>query len=69
MDEETQIISKPLNATENDSRVGGVSVRAWLATMLTVTVCIMALLTLKVEEPLYTMATIALGFYFGQKNK
>lgn len=69
MNEETQIITKPADQTPGDSHLIGVSVRAWLAILLTITVCVMALLTLKVEEPLYTLATIALGFYFGQKNK
>lgn len=68
MEEQTSITTKP-SETPQDSQLVGVSVRAWLAILLTITVCVMALLTLKVEEPLYTLATIALGFYFGQKNK
>ena len=69
MNEETQITTRTTDQAPNDSQLIGVSVRAWLAIMLTITVCVMALLALKVEEPLYTLATIALGFYFGQKNK
>ena len=69
MNEETQITTRTTDQAPNDSQLIGVSVRAWLAILLTITVCVMALLTLKVEEPLYTLATIALGFYFGQKNK
>jgi type IV secretory pathway TrbL component len=69
MNEETQITTRTTDQTPQDSQLVGVSVRAWLAILLTITVCVMALLTLKVEEPLYTLATIALGFYFGQKNK
>ena len=69
MNEGTEIITKPAEQPPGDSQLIGVSVRAWLAILLTITVCVMALLALKVEEPLYTLATIALGFYFGQKNK
>lgn len=69
MNEETQITTRTTDQAPNDSQLIGVSVRAWLAILLTITVCVMALLALKVEEPLYTLATIALGFYFGQKNK
>jgi len=52
-----------------DSSFVGVSVRAWLAIILVVTVCAMAVLGKAVEEPLYTLATVAIGFYFGQKLK
>lgn len=50
-----------------DSRIKGVSVRAWLALMLCYTVCMMSCFGMKVEEPLYSAMLLALGFYFGQK--
>lgn len=68
MNEETNFTTRTPEQP-SDSQLVGVSVRAWLAILLTITVCVMALLALKVEEPLYTLTTIALGFYFGQKNK
>lgn len=52
-----------------DSHIGTVSIRAWIAILLVSTVCFMAVFAMKVEEPLYSMATLALGFYFGQKTK
>ena len=45
-----------------------VSVRALLAVMLTGTVCVMHLWGLEVKEPLYTLSTMAIGLYFGQKK-
>jgi len=45
-----------------------VSVRALLAIMLTSTVCFMHLLSIEVKEPLYTLSTMAIGLYFGQKK-
>lgn len=45
-----------------------VSVRALLAVMLTATVCIMHLWGIEVKEPLYTLSTMAIGLYFGQKK-
>lgn len=45
-----------------------VSVRAWISIMLTVTVCYMGLKSIEVKEPLYTLATIAIGFYFGRQS-
>ena len=45
-----------------------VSVRAFLAVMLTLTVCIMHLTGIEVKEPLYTLSTMAIGLYFGQKK-
>ena len=46
-----------------------VSVRALLAVVLTCTVCVMHLWGIEVKEPLYTLSTMAIGLYFGQKNK
>lgn len=45
-----------------------VSVRALLAVMLTTTVCVMHLYGIEVKEPLYTLSTMAIGLYFGQKK-
>lgn len=55
--------------TSDDSTLFGVSIRAWLAVLLTVTICAMSVLTLEIKEPLYTLGGLAIGFYFGQKNK
>ena len=51
--------------------------RAWLAIMIVATACAISVVfavadikagkELKIAEPLYSMATMALGFYFGQK--
>jgi hypothetical protein len=46
----------------------GVSVRAWLATFLIITVCVMSGIGHEVKEPLYSAMLLALGFYFGQKR-
>jgi hypothetical protein len=57
-----------------------ISVRGWLAVGLIITVCMKSLAEvvlaimlkdvsmLKVTEPLYTMAGMALAYYFGQKS-
>ena len=62
----------------NDSNLFGVSMRAWLAMIIVGTVCVQGLsetavalinkTSCMVEEPLYSMAMMALGFYFGQKT-
>lgn len=51
-----------------ESKLFGVSVRGWLAAAITFTVCYMSIKTIKVDEPLYTLCTVAIGFYFGQKS-
>lgn len=53
---------------ENDSNLFGVTVRAWLAMLTTVTICLMQSFGMDVKEPLYTLGGMALGFYFGQKS-
>ena len=65
MSEETQS-TEPKEQT-SDSQIIGVSVRAWITLILTLTVCAMALAVIEVKEPLYSAFLLALGFYFGQK--
>lgn len=52
----------------DESKIYGVSMRGWLALLITATVCSMSLIKIKVDEPLYTLCTVAIGFYFGQKT-
>jgi hypothetical protein len=67
------------NEAPGESVLGGISVRAWLALIIVLTVCIMSLVSaiavvrrgeeITISEPLYSMAVLALGFYFGQKTR
>lgn len=50
-----------------DSKILGVSVRAWITVLLVSTVCSMSLAEIEVKEPLYSLAGMAVGFYLGQK--
>jgi hypothetical protein len=52
-----------------DSRLFSVSVRAWIVVIITFSICAMSLMGKEVVEPLYGLAYIAVGYYFGQKNK
>lgn len=79
MDEQTTITTRP-EATQ-DSRVGGVSVRAWLVMMLCGTVCLQSVagqvlgyfltgeLVIEIKEPLYSLSIAAASYYFGQTMK
>jgi len=76
MSEQTEIITKP-----EPSTIGSVSVRAWLAVMITATICgnwtanmVMASLgytsvNITIPEPIYSAFTMVLGMYFGQALK
>ncbi len=69
MNEETTIITKAdaeHGPTNGDSTMAGVSIRAWIAIILVFEVCFMASFGRTVEEPLYSLAVMAVGFYFGQ---
>jgi hypothetical protein len=69
------------NGQEPRSAVLSVSVRAWLAILITVTICgnwtanmIMAAMgitsvNIVIPEPLYSAFTMVLGIYFGQAIK
>jgi hypothetical protein len=72
----TDFTTKPDHST-----VGNVSVRAWLAVLITITICanwtanmVMASLgytsvNISIPEPLYSAFTMVLGMYFGQAMK
>lgn len=51
------------------SRILGVSVRGWIALIVVSTVCAMSMGAIEVKEPLYTLAGLVVGFYFGQSHK
>ena len=52
----------------NESRIFGVTVRGILVTLVVITVCVMSYMAKKVEEPLYTIASLTIGYYFGQNQ-
>ncbi len=52
----------------DESKIFGVSVRAFICLLLTFCVCAMAVLKVSVNEPLYSAFLLALGFFFGQKS-
>ena len=52
-----------------ESQIASVSVRAWICLLVIGTVCVMGLKMMKVEEPLYTLSIVIIGFYFGQNSK
>ena len=86
MEEQTSTITKTESSGDskdvnNGSEFFGVSVRAWLAILITLTVCcnwtvnmMMSMLgytsvNIVVPEPLYSAFTMVLGIYFGQQLK
>ena len=81
MSEQTEITDKTTITLSEPSADGTVSVRAWLALLITVTICgnwtanmVMASLgytsvNIIIPEPLYSAFTMVLGIYFGQSMK
>ncbi len=81
MTDETTISQKPevatvLSKTETttqgpapvDSQLANISVRAWIAILIALTICIMSIWGKEVIEPLYGLGYMAIGFFFGQKS-
>jgi len=64
----TDLPEEPISPT-GESKLFGVSIRGWIAVVLIQTVCVMSVLKIAIVEPLYSMALLAIGFYFGQKDK
>jgi hypothetical protein len=56
-------------AQGEESGFFGISIRGWITILLVSTVCFMSLKALEVKEPLYTLVSMACGFYLGQKGK
>lgn len=52
-----------------ESHLFNMSVRAWIALMVVGTVCYMSIAQIIVKEPLYTLAGLIVGFFFGQAIK
>lgn len=52
-----------------ESTLFGASTRFWLAFTVVSTCCALALLGMKIEEPLYSTLLVCVSFYFGQKTK
>ncbi len=51
-----------------ESKVFGVSVRAFIAIMVAFTLCGMSWMELKIVEPFYSVGLFVIGFFFGQKK-
>lgn len=62
-------MSAEVTRSPRESKVFGISARALITLIVVVTVCAMALLGMPVEEPLYTLVGMCVGYYFAQKEK
>lgn len=68
--DETKPPFEPTPAKEKKQRSQiNVSVRGIIVLMVVATVCYMAMKALKVEEPLYSLVFITVGYYFGQNQQ
>lgn len=63
---ESVVTGKP-NQTE--SHIASMSVRALIALIVILTVCYMSITEITVKEPLYTLAGLVVGFFFGALTK
>ena len=61
-------LSKGFLSVESDSKFLGVSVRGWIALIVVINICVMSLLKIDVNEPMYSLVGMVVGFYFGQKK-
>jgi len=81
MNEQTEITDKTTITRSEPSAVGNVSIRAWLAVLITITICanwtanmVMASLgvtstNITIPEPLYSAFMMVLGMYFTQATR
>lgn len=46
----------------------GVSVRGLVTILVVLTICVLSALKIEIQEPLYSLGALVVGFYFGQKT-
>jgi hypothetical protein len=68
MTDDTQTIEKPKGNQPRESQLFYVSLRGWISLIVVTTVCVMSYQQLEVKEPLYTLAGLIVGFFFGQSK-
>lgn len=66
---ETTSLAEENYKINDHSTLAGVSIRGWIAMGVVLTICVMSGLKIEVKEPLYTLAGLIVGFYFGQNPK
>jgi hypothetical protein len=54
--------------SSDESTIKGVSIRGIIALVLIASVCALAFLKIAVTEPLYTLASTVVAFYFGHQT-
>lgn len=54
--------------SDAESKIFGITIRAIGFIEIVSTICIMSVCKIKIDEPLYSIGTMAIGFYFGSKN-
>ena len=50
---------------QDESKVFGISIRGFITLLVVFTVCAMSATQLEIKEPLYTLAGLTIGYYFG----
>jgi len=61
--------NKEIPPINDNSSLFGVTIRGWIAMGVVATICLMSGLKIDIKEPLYTLAGLIVGFYFGQNPK
>lgn len=65
----TEVTTSTGKPKRHDSHIMGLSVRSIVVLVIVGTVCYMSVIKLKIEEPLYTLVGMCMGYYFGQNNQ
>ena len=54
---------------DSESQIFKLSIRGLLCLIAVGTVCGMSICKIEIKEPLYTLASLMVGYYFGQNQK
>ena len=59
----------PTKEPQDESKIFGISIRGFITLLIVITVCVMSVTQLDIKEPLYTLAGLTIGYYFGHSVK
>lgn len=65
---DTETFTRPLGPKSGESHFGGISIRGWLAILISMTGCSLYLMGASVDPQFLMLWMTVLSFYFGQQK-
>ncbi len=66
MSDAPEPVPPPEPPVADTSTLMGVSVRGWMAMMITATICYLGIRQMDIKDPIYSLGLVAFGAYLGK---